>query len=399
MVLVGCFALAASEPRAQDAAPTLRLVESLKIAGAKEDLSATIPLVAVLSERRVAVFSQPTAQFVFFDSTGRRIGVFGGRGQGPGEFTPVTSGASMFSLAAGPVGDAAWAYDRSQRRFTVISHQRRLVRTVLLPRYDATTVARFTALALLEPDRIVAELTFGTSSKSVDANGRERTVWKHTDSAVVVVDNDGKIERRLATLPPNATRTPAALAGQWGPFTVPFAHEPLRDVSASGDRVAIVTFGPTTGTRGSFSVTVVGSLGDTLASRTHAYTGAAVTKGALDSALKPLEDGVQMIGGSGVMRASADELKYIRDHAPSVRVPFDEVRVGIDGTVWLRRPRRGRVASEYLVLAANGDVLGSVALPRFGLIFHEGSRESVWVTARDEDGFVDVYRFRIEGGR
>ena len=85
--------------------------------------------VARLHDGELVVLNGGTQEVFVYDPAGRHLRTFGGRGQGPGEFT----GASWLQVTP---ADSILVYDGNQRRFTLFDSSGVAARTVRLDRLD-----------------------------------------------------------------------------------------------------------------------------------------------------------------------------------------------------------------------------------------------------------------------
>jgi hypothetical protein len=387
---------------AQPAPRPLKLVEEMRIDGANEDLAHDGASSSVVFSRgSLAFFDAVNVRFVFFDSAGKRLGNFGRKGAGPGEFQPngtirMASGASRdsYTLTAGRIADTLWIYDQRQRRFTVVSPQGRLLRTLLDPTLELRDSAGaatdhallgFRPVALYSNGETLGEATFGGIVQYTQPDGDKGKWWKRADSAYVVMTGRGSVARAVAQLPRNDAQATIDRPGAYRTAGVPFAAPPLRDVSAAGDRVVIVTTSVTTPTGGSYVVTTIGSRGDTILRRSYPFTSPPVSPRAADSAYRVLE---KQLGAN-----SAELLQQARQRMPKVAAPLRRVLAGADGSVWLGLTSAD--AQPWLLLTARGEPVGTVTLAR-GHTLLEATQETVWVVERDDDGFARIIRYRVD---
>ena len=383
--------LSALQLDAQASLRQLKLVEELRIDGATEDLTFGGVDPWVGPDGRMAMFDGPTARFVFFDRNGKRIGVFGAKGDGPGEFalealrTSIPELQNRYSLSVGSLGDTLWAYNRVNRRFTLVGPDLKLVRTVTLSQYPEGLV-EFSVLSLLPADRVLATAVVGQrSARGVPA------VLK--DSGVIVMAPDGTTERRVAPMPASKVmvRVDRAVGG-FAFSPVPFAHLVRTIVDPTGSRVGYVTTTVTSATGGMFKATLVRPTGETIFSREYPYAGEPVTERMRDS----VYDRMASRRRDGTSE-DLELLRRIRESIPKVQAPFQSSHVGADGTMWLIRARTTSSAPrELLAIGANGELAGTATFPRAGLTLRTGTRTQIWATETDADGFVSIVRFRVE---
>ncbi len=89
-----------------------------------DEFSGTV-IALPMSDGRLVVANAGTSEIRFFDRTGQRIGSFGRKGSGPGEFERI---ASMLVGA----GDSVLVFDQGTRRLTVIGPTGTLIRTGMI---------------------------------------------------------------------------------------------------------------------------------------------------------------------------------------------------------------------------------------------------------------------------
>jgi hypothetical protein len=89
-------------------------------------------------------------------------------------------------------------------------------------------------------------------------------------------------------------------------------------------------------------------------------------------------------------RATADALASLRP--PKFYPAIDEVALGMDGTVLLRRGGpEVRGTRRWLVVGSSAEGDRSLDLPA-GLIVHELNAESIWGVIKDQDDVPSVVR-------
>jgi hypothetical protein len=363
----------------------------------------------VLGNGTVAFFDGASVRVSLFDSTGKRSGQFGGRGSGPGEFAPMgqwrTPGgatADTYFLTLGRIGDTLWVYDRGQRRFTVVAPDARILRTKLLgsagpgtsiavPSHARHKLLGFTPVALYGSGDVLGEAVFGAEVAYLEADGGRGVWWDRADSAYAVLSTAGTLARLVAPIPQNsATAVVDRLGVPFNSVYVPFATPVLRDASATGERVVVVTTTVTSATGGTYSVSVRDGRGNAILDRSYPFTSPPVSARQRDSAYAVIEQ----IASSRPADVAAELLEKVRAQMPRVMPVFNRLLAGVDGTVWLGS-RQG-ANQRWLILTPSGDHAGVVLLPQAQALV-EGTRSRLWVTERDGDGFVSIVRYRIEG--
>lgn len=372
------FAVLASSVAAQTPVRRLTLVEELKIDGATEDISGQAASLWIGSDGRVAIMNGAAGHFVFFDRAGKRLGTFGTKGEGPGEFTP--SVGIIYGMRVGSIGDSMWV--ENQRRYTIIGPDRRLVRTMPAPPRHASMIS-FTPMALLPGNRILGRGMFGTG---------DRVALQYHSDTLAVIAPDGSVERRIGPVPPDSSSVMMRLSSRGTrSIGVPFVQRPRASVSPDGNLVVSLSTTVGSANGGTFRVTAFRTSGALVFSRTYPYTSALVTRRMADSALDRL---------STIYRRPEDAavLRVVRDRIPRSRSPFESIAIGNDGAVWLSRESDGK-PRELLLIGATGDIIGSAVLPRAHIELREGTRGAIWAVESDADGFISIVRFRVQTGQ
>jgi hypothetical protein len=357
------------------AVPEMRLTRDLRIDAAEHDLS-TVSFLGVAPNGTIAVAQNQDGLVRFFDARGTALGSFGRKGQGPGEFGTV----GRFTW----IGDTLVVSDISTRRFTLISPDRKLVRTV--PWLATITMAGKLAS---EPPRFRPPLTYARYAGGdflVSASlmeGSSPPEWpggEKTGLPLVRVDSVGAFRRVIAWRPDIQCTVPfdAGRGGQ-GLAAVPFCATLMQDVSPNGDRFVLSWV--ERGTRPTFRVVAYRANGDTAFNRTYVYETVTISKAEKDSAVAVRSRNPQL--------ASAME----RATLPETHPPLARVLPGRDETVWLELNRRSGERI-WQVLDARGTLVGSVVVPR-NIRFLVASRETVWAIETDADDLQHIVRFRV----
>jgi hypothetical protein len=291
-------------------------------------------------------------------------------------------------------GDTAWAYDARQRRVTLFNNAARVIRTTALSVLDQKNLVSFTPIAFWPDGRVLGALVTGSSVQFTEADGDKANFWTPTDSAIVVVRADGTVERRIMPMPDNRRLAVAAAPGRYNAAAVPFAGAPMRAMAPRSDRLLYVTHTVTGPGTGRYRIQVMSPRGDTLVAREYSFTSPVVTKQRADSAYEASQKSLT----TNTQRDASvitQLLKTIRENIPQAEAPFTDALLGADGTIWLRLP--SRTEQSYLIYDERGSALGKVTLPGGRLMVPRVvSRETVWATQRDPDGFIDVIRFSVQ---
>ncbi|HKS07436.1 MAG TPA: hypothetical protein VJR92_14110 [Gemmatimonadaceae bacterium] len=372
--LCAALALTANGALAQTPLRRLALTEDLKIDGATEDISGIGGGLWIGGDGRVAIMNGPAGHFVFFDRAGKRMGTFGAKGEGPGEFTPTVG--NIYGMRVGSIADSMWV--ENNRRYTIIGPDGKLARTMLQPSRDASMIS-FIPTALLPGNRILGTAKFGTG---------DRVELQYRPDTIVVIASNGAIERRIGGIAPDSASVMIRLPSRaTRSIRVPFVQRPQSFVSPNGMFVGTLSATPQSANGGTFRLTVYRTSGEQVFSRSYPYASEPVTKRLADSAMARL---------ATIYRSPEDAavLRVVRDRIPASMSPFESMALGDDGTVWLSRESNGK-PGEMLLISAAGDVVGSAVFPRAHIDLREATRNTIWAVETDADGFLSIVRFRV----
>jgi hypothetical protein len=353
--------------------PTWTLTRDLRIDAGERDLS-PISWLAVAPNGTILVNQSQDGQVRFFDARGADLGTFGRKGQGPGEFETATR--------SGWIGDTLWVGDFSTRRFTLVSPDRKLLRTTPwlvaaamsgeLPGITMQDVTSVTQYALHADGSQVVALLMREESGSTTAN---RT------TPVARADRSGRLARLIGIRPSVDCFSRVSMGrGGFMVAAVPFCALLLEDFSPDGGRWAIAVVD---GERASYRVSVVRTTGDTVFNRLYAYRPVPLPKATFDSVI-----------ARRTARGQPEAIAMWRGMtAPASYPPLSRIVLGRDQTTWLE-VYSTEGDRQWLVLDARGEPVGRVAVPR-GVRIQAASRESIWATDTDEDGLQHIMRFAI----
>jgi hypothetical protein len=259
----------------------------------------------------------------------------------------------VYNIRAGFVGETLWAYSVFDRRLTLISPDRTLLRATSFSLANTGALQGF-SLRGMRPDGRALAVVVVRSEEASGAAGRDVTI---AETAVVVVGMDGRVERRIGPTHVDTLDVPTGRGGRGasgqraGAVAVPSSNvgtRVTRGISPDGNTVALVT-SRRTERSSSGSVLWLSGAGDTVRSRSY-----------------------------GAMPA-----------------PADYVYVGFDRSLWVRGPIHAGVPTQFLVLDGEGAIRGWANLPPRALVVAVSANE-VWATEFDPDGFIDVVRYRVE---
>ena len=354
----------------------LQVAVDLRIDGMAADL---VPIggVAVAKDGTIALVQAQDHKIRFFDANGEDVGSFGRRGEGPGEFE------SMSPL--GWLADTLVVYDGELRRFTLVSGEFELVRTVPAPvvvRFEEGNPGEHGGSALAIPKRLYAD---GTVYAGVlDQSGGDEAVWVRISADGVVVSNVLRYSAGRATV--STIRTRADGVGGIR-VSVPFAWRSHYDLSPDGSRATLVEFNDTDADVGTFQVTIVSPRGDTVLSRAYPFELQSIPRNVADSAVEATASKWQ--DSNAELAAAIRREARVAEFYP----PVEGVVNGRDGTIWigLREVPDGR---PYLLLDSMGGVVGSVLLPHAATV-RVADRWNVWSVESDENDVQSIVRYRV----
>lgn len=321
-----------------------------------------------------------------FDAGGLLLGTIGGPGDGPGEFRSPQS--------MGWVADTLWVFDMGPSRFTLFA-----------PSGDY--LGSFTVPFNQGPDEPVVPPPWPLGLLADGTVWGDTPLWSHlvadgviTEHQPVLMTRDGEVTDTLPTIPLGN--------GQWSisnPAESDYGRAQLYTRQPFGDgyisafapgEPATVVLDPRTsvGTEGAtFRVFRVGFEGDTTFSRGYLIQPETVGQAEVDSVLDEMGPTVERV--FGVAPARAREWAAVALYRPEFKPAAVEMTLGRDGTIWLKRGPGDADVDEWVVLDADGDPIGRVALPRGTRVFVVDP-PFLWGTVTDELDVPYVVRMRIE---
>lgn len=317
------------------------------------------------------------SQLAVFDSAGRIVRSIGRRGRGPGEFTQVSE--------HGFVGDTLWATNWPNDALSTFTPDGRHVAT---RRVTFDLSERFPSplgvTALLDDGRAILV----PDGPQVGPGGRSLV-------PVLVGDRDMRATDTLLTM----LRPTAMVVDGVGTFWIaPVPITPLIDIAPHGDGLVVVNWARD---------------GDELDVQRLASDGRVRWRRTLTLASSPIDGRIRdsiVDRAEQMATGQIDAAKRRGTVPPGVRVrplvessldlprrwpPVKDVVLGVDGTVWLQRGNPG-APLRWVVLASDGAPLFEVSSP-LPLTVREASRDFVWATFSDADGFPYLVRYRIRG--
>jgi hypothetical protein len=358
----------------------LRLESQLRIDGNAANL-APIAWLAVRGDGVIAVAQQQDGAVRFYDARGSALGAVGKTGDGPGEFRSLGR--------AGWIADTMWVYDGPRRRFTFISPQQTVLRTV--PRPGTAQPAAANPLRLPEFKAVYPRALHADGSMLVYAGttaGPLAAQYDETQSTYLRIASDGTIQRLVAKFPASSGDYVIRAGRDAAGGTFPLAMQPYYEPAPNGARSALVIAEPGAATGSvTLRVTMFGANGDTVYSVRHSIPGTAIPRAVADSIRE---------GSITAFRARNPTLagEYRRlIQIPPVYPPVSGIVVGSDGSLWIRQ-RTTAQGTPYLVLDPRGAMVGAATAPE-GVDIRVVQGNTAWATARDRDDVQSIVRYGV----
>jgi hypothetical protein len=408
-VTVGILLLAActsdsGEPPADapnlDALPRLTIQEVARF-GSLEDPDygfSSIAAVDVDRDGNVFVFEGQAREIRVYSHGGELLRRMGGRGSGPGEFSP------RGSVRFGVVGDTVWAFESTPERLTIYDRSGRLLSanevetvpvTLHLP--GRTT---FVGPSLLGTDGLFIGDRGGTSlmggepgAQPVDTVHIPRVRFNPSGQVVDTIGSYPVVSsspaeflevgrsRYLMPSPPSAA-----------PLYVPLVDGLVRidlELPESPARLRVTRFT---------------HAGDTVRISEFSYQPKPFPDAVLDAAVARnvgvgnvlVVGGAEQIGLERLARDSAEARVVMRRRLnfPATQPPVRSVRVTDNGALWLQREDDDESEERWTVLDAEDQPIGELFIPGTLTIRWTDGR-SAWAVERDEFGVPWLVLLRI----
>jgi hypothetical protein len=364
--------------------PQVRLARELRIDAAQHDLTVVYPPggvpggLAVAPNGTIAVSQNQDGLIRFFDAQGNALGAFGRKGQGPGEFQRI--GALTWA------GDTLIVSDGTTRRYTLVSPDRTLVRSIAWPTTitaparaggEAPRVRTSFPRARYADGSLLLPAPLATGSPTPDWPGGEKA-----GIPFIRVDSTGAFQRLIAwSLRAQCEASFDAGNGPGsGGFLIPFCHQTIEEVSPDATLLVLVSKG--TERPSVFHVSGFRPNGDAVFSQSLTFQPVAIPKSVVDSARAARARGTQ-----GQKDAAAKML------IPETYPPFSRLIIGRDESIWIESYGPGAERFWY-VLDNRGTVSGRATAPR-NVQLIVVSRTAVWGIETDDDGLQHIVRFRV----
>lgn len=356
--------------------PEFKLTRDVRIDAAEHDLT-PITSMGVAPNGTIAVMQNQDGTVRFFDARGASLGTFGRKGQGPGEFT----NAGRF----GWISDTLIVSELSTRRFTTVTSERKLARTI--PWASAVAAPGGTAAGVASQRVSQARMPYSDGSQLVLSNFSAETpvpAWLgggKPGSLYLRVDASGAPRHVLGWMP-STLACSVTLPGTGGGFElsrIPFCPLPMDDVSPDGGHLLITYVEP--GKTQEYRVALIRTSGDTVFARTIAYRPQPIPRNVRDSI------------ASAAQRSPMPSRRATAERIPEHYPPLSRILVGRDGTTWLELFTESGDRTWHM-LDPQGNLAGRLIVPR-NIEVKVASRDAIWATETDDDGLQHIVRFRV----
>lgn len=370
----------------------LTLVPELRVGSVDDPETALTYARAIVidSESRIYSLHPEENRIRIHTATGEPAGFIGGPGDGPGEFRSV---AGM-----GWVADTLWVLDFGTYRFSYFDRDGTLLRSEAIP-------IELGSSRTGSPPRPEGLLSDGTIYGGSPAWSSEVAAGNITENAVLRLDRRSQpIDTLYVMSMGNTTwaiEDPQSTRGFGSYGSQPFSDtDIIRHSPTSADYLLVRRKASTVGEEATFSVARISFAGDTLFSREYPYRPLPVDGALVDSLIgargKSMETIAQRMPGAPT-RARAEELARESLYLPPSLPPVSQLLLGRDGTIWLQRENTGDGTRDWLVLSADGNVIGTVAMPA-SLRPMAAEQGSVWGMETDELDVPYLVRYGVREG-
>lgn len=320
---------------------------------------------------------------------GEADGRIGREGEGPGEFQRVSR--------TGFFGDTIWVWDSRQYRVSYFGPDGTFARSVS-PKFEMGRVREGASTSHPRPSAPFPDGTFYGSEPSWS---QAVALGDLTQVAHVHLDVDGTV---LDTLYVQAQGKPDVLGllrpnnqgGTFGPQ--PYGDGDLMSVDPDGEALFVLQR-RAWGGEGSAELHVLklSVTGDTIFRRSVEYEPRPLTDAEVDSALTARAVGMHSFmsrAEEGLTVAKLEERMREAMYVPDYHPPADDLVIGRDGTVWIRRTERGPDGREWWVLDRSGEPLARAVTPGgFGLSVAD--TDNLWGVERDELDVSYIVRYGV----
>jgi len=270
LTTVWCVANAGAQPPAP---PRWTATQDLRIDAVRENLVVFNNL-AVGPAGEIAIPQQQDGHVLIFDSAGRRLGVAGRRGAGPGEFGPVVRDL-------GWIGDTLWVDKSGTLKVPLFTRTGRLIMERSMGQPDVASRRRVDSAIVNVPTipRVDALLPGGAAVVTAASGTRQ----SGTACPCVFFMNPNESVRNLIGVNPPIIDPVRNRPGGGGSARPPFGWIHVVEEALDGTRVGWLFATEVERNQQRFRVVVVGQRGDTVFNRTYGFAGERIPQSAVDA--------------------------------------------------------------------------------------------------------------------
>jgi hypothetical protein len=366
-----------------DSVPVLTIRRDLRV-GSADSPDAGFSRMGALTvgpDGLVYVEERQDRQIRVYDPSGRRLRTIGGKGDGPGEFQSLR--------ALGFKGDTLWVSDPSAERITLFSPVGDVLGTIRTRGVSLRIDHR--AEVVEQGSYLLADGRIGFTFTSARAGPGQMLGLRVPD---LVSDRSGQALDTVGwEVLPSLGRRTIKLAGRPVVVPGPSSDSPFL-VHLSNGRVEVDRKAATDPDSAILIVTRTGPAGDTLYRREYRYRPAGFSPAFVETLVG--EQAHWSARSTGLDSVAVARAIHSALDLPRFQAPVSLVRVGADGSVWLRREDDGGPTFGWVVLDPQGDAIGRFELPRSVTILWARMGE-LYGSDVDSLGVPWLVRYRVAG--
>jgi hypothetical protein len=172
---------------------------------------------------------------------------------------------------------------------------------------------------------------------------------------------------------------------------IPMLPGSLYGIHPQGTAFAIAhQYEPSDGDSGVFRIRKLSGDGRLIFARNYTYSPWPLPKDYAEDFVEARRDDLLRVGVS-----PREAQRLIEQRLPRFELPIWEVRMAVDGSIWLKRESHEADPVRWWVLDKSGNLVGQLLLPADLRIRHI-DRETVWGIEYDELGVNYIVRFRVK---
>jgi hypothetical protein len=386
VLLAGCRA--ADRPMDLMERP-LQLVPELRVGSIDDEATALtfFRQLEVGSDGRIYTLHPQESRIRVHDASGGAAGTIGGPGEGPGEFSSPG--------VMGWRGDSLWVLDFRTYRFSYFGADGRFLTSRSIP-------IDLGGSREAPPPRPEGLLPDGTIFGSPPAWSQEVAAGKITERVVLRLDERAlpvdTLFRQSLVNTTWAIQDPRSTSGFGSYGRQPFSDTELVQLApGTTELVRVEQTVPESPEGAHFHVTRVALDGDTLFSREYPYVPRPIDPTLVDSLVRMRGQSMTQLPPNfpgAPTPARAEELARESLYLPAYHPPVSQLVIGRDGSIWLKREALSADSADWLVLSAQGAVVGTVTTPG-NLSIQAAEAGRVWGMETDELDVPYLVRYAV----